>query len=105
MTKETKELLKEFKERTFDDIKHINEHDNEYWEARELMEVLGYSKWGNFNKVINKAKIKLYSIKPKSQVLKILENSTTMVIKDYIMEKPLNKSLIEKASTMKKKIY
>lgn len=50
-------------------------------------------------------KIKPYSIKPKSQVLKILENSTTMVIKDYIMEKPLNKSLIEKASTMKKKIY
>lgn len=56
MTKETKELLKEFKERTFDDIKHINEHDNEYWEARELMEVLGYSKWENFNKVIDKAK-------------------------------------------------
>lgn len=49
--------LEEYKERTFEDIKHIDEFDNEYWEARELMEVLGYTKWGNFNKVIDKAKI------------------------------------------------
>ena len=47
--------LEEYKERTFEDIKHIDELDNEFWEARELMEVLGYSKWGNFDKVIDKA--------------------------------------------------
>ena len=46
-----------YKEKTFDDIKHIDELGNEYWEAREFMLSLGYSKWGNFNKVIEKAKI------------------------------------------------
>lgn len=30
---------------------------NEYWEARELMEVLEYSKWEHFSKVIDKARI------------------------------------------------
>lgn len=49
--------LEEYKEKTFEDIKHIDELGNEYWEARELMLVLGYSKWGNFKKVIDKAKI------------------------------------------------
>lgn len=28
----------------------------ECWSARELQELLGYSKWGNFEKVIQKAK-------------------------------------------------
>ena len=52
-----KNELEEYKEKTFEDIKHIDELGNEYWEARELMEVLGYTKWGNFKKVIDKAKI------------------------------------------------
>ena len=38
-------------------IKHIDDLDNEYWEARELMLVLKYSKLEHFAKVINKAKI------------------------------------------------
>lgn len=46
-----------YKEKTFDDIKHIDEFGNEYWEAREMMHVLGYAKWENFKKVIDKAKI------------------------------------------------
>lgn len=46
-----------YKEKTFDDIKHIDEFGNEYWEAREIIHVLGYAKWGNFKKVIDKAKI------------------------------------------------
>lgn len=49
--------IETYKEKTFDDIKHLDELGNEYWEAREFMQVLGYSKWGNFNKVIDKAKI------------------------------------------------
>ena len=49
--------LENYKEKTFDDIKHIDELGNEYWEARDFMLVLGYSKWGNFKKVIDKAKI------------------------------------------------
>lgn len=46
-----------YKEKIFEDIKHIDEFGNEYWEARELMPVLEYSKWEHFAKVINKAKI------------------------------------------------
>ena len=49
--------IDEYKEKTFDDIKHLDELGNEYWEAREFMLVLGYSKWDNFSKVIDKAKI------------------------------------------------
>ena len=49
--------LKEYTEKTFDSIKHIDELGNEYWEARELMIALEYSKWEHFVKVINKAKI------------------------------------------------
>ena len=47
--------LKLYKEKLFDDIKHIDEFGNEYWEARELMPLLEYSKWENFNNVIKKA--------------------------------------------------
>ena len=39
----------------FEDIKHITENGDEYWFARELSEVLMYSKWENFSKVIKKA--------------------------------------------------
>lgn len=49
--------LREYQEKTFEDIKHRDELGDEYWEARELMNVLGYSKWGNFKKVIDKSKI------------------------------------------------
>lgn len=42
-------------EKTFEDIKHIDENGIEYWYARELMLSLDYSKWGNFKGVIVKA--------------------------------------------------
>ncbi|MGN1384299.1 MAG: DNA damage-inducible protein D [Clostridia bacterium] len=41
--------------KTFEDIKHIDENGVEYWLARELMLELEYTKWGNFKNVINKA--------------------------------------------------
>lgn len=44
-------------EKTFEDIKHINENKVEYWYARELMIALGYSSWDKFKTVIEKAKI------------------------------------------------
>ena len=43
-------------ENNFEDIKHIDENGVEFWYARELMKMLEYSKWGNFIKVIDKAK-------------------------------------------------
>ena len=110
MTKETKELLKEFKERTFDDIKHINEHDNEYWEARELMEVLGYSKWGNFNKVIDKAKITCEISNNKVQdhfadVGKIVKaGATTKTIENYQLSRYACYLIVQNADPRKKSV-
>ena len=49
--------LENYKERIFDDIKHIDEVGNEHWYARELMPLLEYSKWQNFHKVIKQAMI------------------------------------------------
>lgn len=41
----------------FESIKHIDENGTEYWEARELQNVLQYSEWRNFYNVIEKARI------------------------------------------------
>ena len=41
----------------FESIKHIDELGFEYWFARELMPVLEYSNWQNFEKIIDKSKI------------------------------------------------
>ncbi len=37
--------LENYKEKIFDDIKHVDE----YWLARELQYVLGYRQWRNIN--------------------------------------------------------
>ena len=41
---------------SFENIKHIDENGIEFWYARELMPVLQYTKWQNFEKIIDKAK-------------------------------------------------
>ena len=44
--------------KNFEEIKKIDENGVEYWEARELMPLLDYDKWSNFDSVvIEKAKI------------------------------------------------
>ena len=54
---DNKNLLEEYKEKTFDNIKHMDEQGNEYWEARELQQILGYKEWRYFSAVIEKAQI------------------------------------------------
>lgn len=49
--------IEEYNDKIFEKIKHIDEYGNEYWEARELMPLLEYSKWENFHKVIKRAMI------------------------------------------------
>lgn len=41
----------------FDDISHVTEEGMEFWYARELQNVLGYTEWRNFNAVVEKSKI------------------------------------------------
>jgi len=49
--------IEEYTEKTFEDIKHMDEHGNEFWEARELQRILGYKEWRYFSAVIEKAQI------------------------------------------------
>ena len=81
--------------KNFEDIKKIDENGIEYWEARELMPVLGYEKWSNFEKVvIEKAKISCsasgqnikYHFADIGKMIKIAIGSskeTTRQIRDY----------------------
>lgn len=47
----------EYKETMFEDIKHIDKNGDEYWEARELQNVLGYKEWRLFIGIIEKAQV------------------------------------------------
>lgn len=47
--------LKKHSEKTFEEIKHINEFGNEYWLAKDLALVLEYTQWRNFLGVVEKA--------------------------------------------------
>lgn len=82
--------LKEYTEKTFDNIKHIDNNGNEYWLARELQKVLEYKDWRNFNKVIDKAIISSNNSYP-NQNLWSVEVTTPIssgkgkieIVKDY----------------------
>jgi DNA-damage-inducible protein D len=56
-----------------DALKKVHSNQSEYWMARDLMPVLGYSKWDNFQAVISKAKMSCESagIDPKNHLLDI----------------------------------
>ena len=41
--------------KSFEEIKQLNEYGMEYWSARDLQKPLGYEKWENFSKVIDRA--------------------------------------------------
>ena len=43
--------------KSFEEIKHIDESGVEFWYARELMKVLGYKDWRYFDAVIEKTKL------------------------------------------------
>ena len=39
----------------FERIRHVDDDGNEYWSARDLAKVLGYTEWRNFSRAISKA--------------------------------------------------
>ena len=47
--------IEKYTNKIFEDIKHIDENGNEYWEARELAKILEYSRQSNLKKVIAKS--------------------------------------------------
>ncbi|GEM_PF-1333451 len=48
--------MEEQHNKTFDELKHINENGNEFWYARDLQHALAYSRWEKFFPLIEKAK-------------------------------------------------
>ena len=49
--------IREYTEKLFEDIKHMDENGKEYWLARELQNILDYSQWRRFKNTIDKAKL------------------------------------------------
>lgn len=42
-------------DKSFESIKQTNEHGAEYWSARDLQVLLGYSQWRRFEQAIERA--------------------------------------------------
>ena len=79
---------KNYSNKTFENIKNIDEYGNEYWYARELQKVLEYKEWRNFKIVIDKAMISC-------------KNSAFNVLEHFV---ETNK-MIELGKTAKRKIF
>ncbi|MCB2291670.1 DNA damage-inducible protein D [Clostridium sp. CS001] len=48
--------IEQYNNEIFEKIKNINDYGHEFWYGRDLSEILEYTRWGNFKKVIDKAK-------------------------------------------------
>lgn len=48
--------IEHYSEKTFEEYRHVNEYNEDFWYARDMQKILQYSKWENFSKVIEKAK-------------------------------------------------
>ena len=75
--------------KSFEDIKHVDENGVEFWYAREIMEVLQYSKWQNFEKIIDKAKTSC-----KNSDISVFEHFTD-VSKTINMPKGAEKAILD----------
>ena len=75
--------------KSFEDIKHIDENGIEFWYARELMPILQYSNWQNFEKIIEKAKISC-----ENSDISVLEHFTD-VSKTIKMPKGAEKTILD----------
>ena len=76
--------------KSFEDIKHIDENGVEFWYARELQNVLDYKEWRKFENVINKAKqacensnISTFEHFVDSDKLSKRANNAEVIINDY----------------------
>lgn len=46
----------------FDELAHVDESGVEYWSAREIMSLLGYTRWENFNNAIAKTIVSIQTV-------------------------------------------
>lgn len=80
--------------KTFDDYKHVDENGVEYWEARELSKMMGYTEYRNFEKAIDRAKDQMRSTGKdpnnhfvESNKMVDIGSKTTREVKDYKLTK------------------
>ena len=95
--------------RTFEDIKHIDENGIEYWYARELQKVLDYKEWRKFENVIKKAKeacqntgISTFEHFVEADKLSKRANNAEVVIKDYKLTRYACYLIAQNGDTRKK---
>ena len=82
--------IKEYSEKIFEDIKHIDEFGHEYWLARELQKILGYHQWRSINDLIERAivacQVSKYNVDDhfavQRKMIKLAKGSTRKVV-DY----------------------
>ncbi|MBV6504606.1 MAG: hypothetical protein ILNGONEN_00154 [Syntrophorhabdaceae bacterium] len=53
----SKKALAVLGEKSFESLKHLTRRGAEYWNARELQPMLGYSQWRRFEDAIKRAMI------------------------------------------------
>jgi len=100
--------IEEYNDKIFERIKHVDEYGNEYWEARELMPLLEYSKWENFHKVIKRAMIACNASNNNildhfPEVRKIVEaGATTKPVLDYKLSRYACYLIVQNANPNKK---
>ena len=104
-------VLKEYTERLFEDIKHIDENGNEFWYARELMPLLEYSKWENFNSVIQKSVLSYNNSNnddsywlPEVRKPTITGKGKEEYIKDYKLSRYICYLIVQNANPRKKMV-
>ena len=105
------EKTENYNNKTFEDIKHIDENGIEFWYARELMPILQYSKWQNFEKILDKAKISCENsdisvFEHFTDVSKLSKraNNADVMIKDYKLTRYACYLIAQNGDTRKKVI-
>ena len=103
--------LEEIGNKTFEEIKHIDENGVEYWYARELQVALEYKEWRKFEGVIEKAKTSC-QIAGMSDIehfvgadkLSKRANNAKTIIKDYKLSRYACYVIAQNGDTRKKVI-
>ena len=103
--------IREYTKELFEEIKHIDEFGNEYWYARELMPLLEYNKWENFNNVIKKAVVSYKNSNnddsfwlPEVRKPIITGKGKEEFIKDYILSRYICYLIVQNANSKKKMV-
>ena len=101
----------EYTEQSFEDIKHVDDYGNEYWEARELMQALEYKRWDKLCNVLENAKVACEQSKFMiddhfSQLGKMVNigSKTSRTILDYKLSRYACYLIVQNANPRKKSV-